>query len=273
MKRICAVALLLAGVLLAAAVFGEGAPGTPVRAIAPGVEYATFPFGGASGVLYVVRVDPARATLAFGLASEHEGKARTAGEWRRDLGFAVAINAGMYATDGRTNVGCLRDGAHANNARWSADYKSALAFGPKKKGIPAAAMFDLDGARRPAALADYGSVVQNLRLLKRAGRNVWSRQDRRWSEAAVGMDDRGRVLLMFCRAPLSMWEFNEALRRLPLGVVQAMHVEGGPEASLSIHAGKVDLDLSGSYETGFNENDAQRRQWPIPNVIGVRAAP
>jgi len=45
--------------------------------------------------------------------------------------------------------------------------------------------------------------------------------------------------------------------------------EGGPEASLSIHAGGVDLDLNGSYETGFNENDDEISQWPIPNVFAV----
>ena len=48
-----------------------------------------------------------------------------------------------------------------------------------------------------------------------------------------------------------------------------MHVEGGPEASLSIHAGGIDLDLNGSYETSFNENDGEKKQWPLPNVLGV----
>ena len=38
--------------------------------------------------------------------------------------------------------------------------------------------------------------------------------------------------------------------------------------ALSIHTGGLDLDLSGSYETGFVENDRNERQWPIPNVIG-----
>ena len=48
-----------------------------------------------------------------------------------------------------------------------------------------------------------------------------------------------------------------------------MHVEGGPEASLSIRAGARKIDLSGSYETGFNENDSNAAQWPVPNVIRV----
>jgi hypothetical protein len=67
-----------------------------------------------------------------------------------------------------------------------------------------------------------------------------------------------------------MAAFNRRLLALPLGIAPAMHVEGGPEASLSIHAGGVDLDLDGSYETGFNENDDERAQWPIPNVLAVR---
>ena len=66
-----------------------------------------------------------------------------------------------------------------------------------------------------------------------------------------------------------MNELNDKLLALPLGITAAMHVEGGPEASLSIHAGGVDLDLNGSYETGFNENDGEKAQWPIPNVLGV----
>ena len=31
----------------------------------------------------------------------------------------------------------------------------------------------------------------------------------------------------------------------------------------------LDLDLAGSYETGFFPDDSNREQWPIPNVLGV----
>ena len=47
-----------------------------------------------------------------------------------------------------------------------------------------------------------------------------------------------------------------------------MRVQGGPEASLSIHAGGVDLDLNGSYDPGLAEND-EKAQWPIPNLLAV----
>ena len=48
-----------------------------------------------------------------------------------------------------------------------------------------------------------------------------------------------------------------------------MYLEGGPEASLSVRAGGVSLDAIGSYETGFNENGDNTRQWELPIVIGA----
>ena len=43
------------------------------------------------------------------------------------------------------------------------------------------------------------------------------------------------------------------------------------EASLSVHVSGADFDLSGSYETGFMENDSNQEQWSLPNVIAVIA--
>jgi hypothetical protein len=133
---------------------------------------------------------------------------------------------------------------------------------------------DRESIKTARLLKDYDTVVQNLRLIKHTHtrgkpRGVWSPQPRRWSEAAVALDRRGRLLFLFARAPLSMHQLNGLLLRLPLGIVRAMHMEGGPEASLSIHAGGVDLDLCGSFETGFVPDDTNSEQWPIPNVLGV----
>ena len=177
----------------------------------------------------------------------------------------------MYRDDKLTNVGHAHAPGHVNNAHWSEKYKSVLAFGPKQPELPAAEMVDLDAPGAEAGLAAYGTVVQNLRLIRAPGRSVWGKQERRWSEAAVAADKAGRILFIFSRHPYAMNDCNDKLLALPLGITAAMHVEGGPEASLSIHAGGVDLDLNGSYETGFNENDGEKAQWPIPNLIAVRA--
>ena len=240
----------------------------------PGLEYATFTIAYnpsfSDGVLHVVRADPKTTELYLMLRSE-QNKMQPTNAWCKEFGLAVAINAGMYRKDYRTNTGYLKNGSHLNNPKWNPKYQSVLAFGPAKEGIPAAIMLDLDAPKAKQQLSSYRSVVQNLRLIKAPGRNVWSKQDKKWSEAAVAMDKQGNVLFFFSRTPMTMKDFNDKILSLPLEVVAAMHVEGGPEASLSIHAGGVDLDLFGSYETGFNENDHSVTQWPLPNVIGVRA--
>jgi hypothetical protein len=116
----------------------------------------------------------------------------------------------------------------------------------------------------------YASAVQNLRLIKRPGSNQWGRQTRKWSEAALGEDDSGRILFIFLRAPLSMHDFNRELLKAGIGVVAAQHLEGGPEAQLYLHVGKAKLELFGSYETSFREDDSNKVPWPVPNVLGVR---
>lgn len=232
--------------------------------LAVGIEYGTTSFGG--GELHVVRIDPAKAELRVGLASQEQVRNRTAGEWADGLGLTVAINAGMFAEDYRSNVGYLKNGAHLNNPAWN-KYQSVLAFGPAR-----AELIDLDSPGARQRLEAYPTAIQNLRLIKATGaRNVWKPGPRKWSEAAVAADSSGRVLFLFMRAPLSMKDFGDQLLALPLGITHAMHVEGGPEASLSIRSEKVHLDLCGSFETGFRADDTNLVQWPIPNVIGVGA--
>ncbi len=246
---------------------------TQWRELQPGVEYAVIGFTSSVDIgdrrFHVVRIDPARARLLALLATQHGRAPRTARQWSTEFDLAAAINLGMYQTDHLTNVGYLRNGAHLNNPHWAEKYKAAFAFNPKTPGIPAAVMADLDQPVGRHPLDSYETVVQNLRLIKAPGQNVWENQPRQWSEAALAADADGRILFIFCRTPLSMWELNRLLLALPLKIAHAMHMEGGPEASLSIHAGGVDLDLSGSFETGFSPSDANLTQWPIPNVLGV----
>jgi hypothetical protein len=269
-----AAAMALAVVL---SVFASAPQGPPWKSIQPGVEYAVIDLGTQAGFgdnkLQVVRIDPGRAKLVALFASEFDGRARTAGEWCETSRLAAAINLGMFQTDHRTNVGFARKGTHINNKRWSPSYKSALAFGPRRKGVPPAVIADLDEAGSDKALDDYETVVQNLRLIKGPRKNVWQDQAKRWSEAAVACDGDGRVLFLFSRSPFPMREFNRLVLSLPLGIVRAMHVEGGPEASLSIHGGGVDLDLCGSFETGFMPDNGNSGQWPVPNVLGVLKDP
>jgi uncharacterized protein YigE (DUF2233 family) len=258
--------ILLIGLLLASRA-GWSPDAVRWKVLQPGVELAVVAQQ-ASSTLYVVRVDPERAILQMALASEAGPGSRTAAEWSRKAGLSVAINAGMFQADQRSNVGYLRHGRHLNNARFNA-YRSVLAVNPTEKSLPRTLWLDLDHDKPAASLARYDIVVQNLRLVAGNRKNVWAQSDKRWSEAALALDSQGRLLFLFSREPYSMREFNNRILELPLDITRAMHLEGGPEASLSIHAAGVDLDLCGSYETDFLPDDTNLRQWPIPNVLGV----
>jgi len=237
------------------------------RTLQPGVEFAQIQLvaqpSHADGILRIVRIDSTKATLVVRAASAGDGKNRTAAQWAKEFGYLAVINAGMYETDFTTHTGYLRLGGHLNSKTWVGKYKSVLTVDPK--GV--ARIQDTGGV--PQGAAKFQAVVQNLRLIAGPGKNVWGQNPRKWSEAAVAMDKQGRILLLFCRTPFSMHDFNAKLLGAGLQITHAQHVEGGPEASLSIHAAGLDLDLSGSYETGFNENDGNREQWPLPNVIAV----
>ncbi len=264
-------------VILALVPASVGVAQSEWETLAPGMERTTFVAANPSPVgdsrITVIRIDPELWELdVVGLTMSGEESRRTAREWCEDYELVACINAGMFATDYRTHVGYLRVGDHVNNGHVNA-YQSVAAFDPREgSGLPPFRIFDLDapGVTMDAILEDYGSVIQNLRLIKRPGLNRWSRQPKRWSEAALGEDEAGRVLFIFSRSPFAMYDLNRELLAAGIGLVAAQHLEGGPEAQLFLRVGDVQLEMFGSYETVFREDDVNESPWPVPIVLGVR---
>ena len=160
------------------------------------------------------------------------------------------------------NTGYLRDGDHVNS-RHRNGYKSLLAFNPKPgKTLPPVRIFDLD---QPGILIDsiekvYGTVIQNLRLIKRPGINVWNRQSQIWSEAALAEDKQGRIIFLLCETPVTMHDFNKILLSSDMEIVAAQHLDGNAPAQLYLKTGGTELML---YEEPGPE-------LPLPNIIGIR---
>lgn len=242
------------------------------QSLGEGLEYAAVPLPDpapvAKPILHAVRIDPAKAPIRLLTVTKEKGENRTAGQWCKEFNARVAINAGMFAVDHKTHVGKLVDKNHVNSGSWNS-YQSVLLFSPKTKSIPGALIVDRDDPKLAEKLAQYDGVAQNLRLIRNPRINVWKKTSRRWSEAFIAMDARGRILFLFTRAPYTMAHLNEMVLSLPLEIVAAQHVEGGPEASLSIRTKDLNLDLSGSYETGFFWTDENDRQWVLPSVLVV----
>jgi hypothetical protein len=224
--------------------------------------------------IFVVRIDPAKWELTYvGIANTSDSMAKTARLWAKAHGLVAAINAGMYATDYRTPVGYVEYRGRVLSGKVNR-YQSIAAFDPRdsRKG-PHFRIFDLDreGVTVGSVRRDYGSLVQNLRLLKKPGENRWQQQDKKWSEAALGEDEQGNILFVFCRIPMTMHDLNGELLSAKIGLVALQHLEGGPQAQLFLGAGDVNLELFGSHSSSNgDEGGGTGSQWPIPNVLGIK---
>ncbi len=248
--------------------------------LCPGMEYACFDACSRSirddSRITVVRVDTHVVTLQL-LAVSDLGitTPMRAEDWAERYNLALVINAGMFGADWRTHLGYLKvSDTHTNSRNVRQTYKSVLAFGPQKGGLAPAVLRDLETESIGNLSNQYETVVQNLRMIRSPGRVVWARSQRKWSEAALGMDASGRLLFIFCRSPYSMHEFSACLLGLPLNLVAAQHLEGGGDATMVIRTSKLSATLVGSYETGANDGSSRpyeniRRGFPLPNVLAV----
>jgi len=255
-----------------------GAGGTSGwHSLSPGLDLKLLPLNVSDSLgetwITVLRIDPKLWELLLvgtSLSGEHYG--HTAKEWCEREKFTAAINAGMFGADQKTHLGYARLRQHVYNNRINT-YQSVAAFDPQDpQAHPHFHIFDLDapGVRFENIQRDYASVVQNLRLVKRPGQNQWSQQARKWSEAALGEDDQGRILFVFARSPMSMHDLNRELLSGGIGLVAAQHLEGGPEAQLYLHVGGTELEKFGSFETSFRDDDKNPAAWPVPNILGIR---
>jgi hypothetical protein len=231
---------------------------------------AAQPAVGTSACLDAVRADLAHFDLRV-LTSAQDGPVRTAPAWLAELHLTAVINAGMFHST-NAPVGLIVEHDHvigSDNAKMS----GFIAFDPRSPSDPPAVMtgrkcagFDLADLRKR-----YRSIVQSYRLLDCAGAAMPWADPKQYSAAAIGVDRKGRVVFIHARSAVTMTELSTAVAALDL--TGALFLEGGPEASLVVHAAKGELSRVGSYETNFVENDDNVAFWDLPNVIGLLPRP
>jgi hypothetical protein len=217
------------------------------------------PAGVGDGIITVVRLDPSRFAPRLFTAAR-DGGARPLPAWARAHGLAAAINASMFLQDGRSVTLMIQDGV-ARQTREPDGFGGFFAFGDTSaaflgNGCP--------GFQPRAMRRRYRSIVQNYRLLDCGGHAIRWADEKLYSAAAIGMDREGRFALVHSRTPFHMRSLAAMLASPNVGLRHLHYVEGGPEASLVAPG----LELVGSYETGFNENDDNRTFYELPNVIG-----
>jgi hypothetical protein len=240
-----------------------------------GLHYSDFRvptrLGMGGSKILIVKVDPKIYEFRLLSASELPSGASPLNvrEWTDKYELIGAINAGMFQADLKTNVGYMKNYAHMNNPRIHKTYRSVFAFNPRKADLPPSMIFDTDIKDIKQIIAEYHTVIQNLRLIKRRRLNRWTQQEKRWSEAALGQDQDGNLLFIFSETAYTMHEFNNILLALPIQLECAQHLEGGSLASLYLHHAGVEVKRAGSVRLPAAGNSSADGFLPIPNVIGI----
>jgi hypothetical protein len=244
----------------------------------PGLEFGAFvspdksPVG--DNLIRILKIDPKRFQFRLMNASASSGGKRlSARKWAQQHGMVAAINASMYQADKLTSVSLMKTFGHVNNNWYSKD-RALLVFDPKKKSLPQTQILDRDCQNVDQLRTLYHTLIQSIRMISCEGKNVWEQQNKKWSTAAIGMDQEGDILFIHVRSPFSTHDLIDNLLKLPIQLKRAMYVEGGSEAQMFVHSGKTEMEFVGSYSAGATETDTNSLAWPIPNVVGItRLAP
>ncbi len=219
------------------------APESPWKRLDGGLEFRIMDGGavcrdGSPGIA-VVRFDPERWRIDLFHYSEEPGatQSRDIAGWQARTGAAVIFNAGQYYPD-RRPMGLFMKGGRNLGTRRLKDWKGLLVAEPGGiKGIPRARIFDLDHETFDASTTPYGIVLQSFMILDRDGRKRVRRSDWRANRTVVAADRRGRLLVLHTEGAYTLWELADWLSRSDLDVREAMAMDGGFEAQMSVRSG------------------------------------
>ena len=248
----------------------------------------------------VLRIQPDKFEFVL-LTSSEKGTQLTPAQWAEHNGLTAVINASMYLPDNRTSTGYLRNGDHINNGYVNKRFGSFFVASPVENvadnatnstlpagsrtapqsnatlqtnstaqptPLPLAAILDKQADDWERLIKHYRIVVQNFRMINAARVPLWPEDGDAFSIAAVAMNDTQDILFIHCRPPLTVRQLTDSLLELPLGIVRAMYVEGGPQASLHIRTGSMRKTWSGRHASDFWSG--AQTEWMLPNILGIR---
>lgn len=216
-----------------------------------------------------LKIDPKYYSFKLLCASELGSVRMTPKEWSRKYNLISAINAGMFQADGIKNVGYMKNFNHLNNPRLNQTHKAVLAFNPTDKTLPEIQIIDLTCQDFDELKNRYQTFIQGIRMISCRQENVWRKQNKRWSTAAIGIDKYGNALFIFGEKPYTVHDFINILLTLPISIYNAMYLEGGPEASLYFNTGGFEFEKIGTHYVDSHEENFPQIARPIPNVIGI----
>jgi hypothetical protein len=231
----------------------------PWRQVAPGVETATAADlgGDANWAAKVLLVDPRLATLSV----RFDAQKPTLLQWRQRFPSAIAIaNGSFYSADGgeiRPTCEIVQEGRRVKGA--GCLRQDALWFGARQREAQPPLQSSVAAARAPRFFAppdfrpdQWNEALKSFPALVRSGTPActgphYCAESSR--TAAVGQLRDGRILFFASQWPAVRREVGRWLVEA-LGVVDAVNLDGGPEATLALR-GESAEDVIGTYGRGL----------------------
>jgi hypothetical protein len=268
--RLTAVAAVAVGVL----VLLRGTTGPRWRTLRPGIEFATLrgtPWcRRGSSEIAVLKLDPGRARVRVHHFTRETGERPfNIVEWQRRTGALAVFNAGQYYAD-YSYMGLLVSGGDTLS-RTPHDRFKAMLVASSGPGPPRARVLDLDRDSVRARAAGWSDVAQSFMLFDRAGTVRVRRSDLVANRTAVGEDGAGRLYVLTSEGGYTLADFAEVLKSAPLGLSQAMAMDGGYEAEMCVSAGRFRYASFGRWDAAHDDPDAPGARVPLPAVISVSA--
>jgi uncharacterized protein YigE (DUF2233 family) len=217
----------------------------------------------------VLKIDPNYYRLKLLSSSQYNSSPLTVKKWCQKYNLIAGINASMYGKDHLTSTGYMINTNHINNSKINPKFGGFIVFNPKISNLPSVQIIDRYFHDWQTMIKKYDTVIQNYRMISINQANVWSKGEKFYSNAALGIDTEGNVLFILGRLPYSTHDFIDILLRLPIKIYNAVYLEGGPEASLYLRFGDIEKQIMGSYETDFSYTDNNVQFWAVPNIIGI----
>lgn len=212
--------------------------------------------------IVVLKISPKSYDFKLLSASEKKIKSLSANEWAESFNLIAVINASMYQKDNFSSTGYMKNHAYYNNPSINAKFGAFMVFNPVAENVPSVRIIDRYHEDWKKLIKGYDTIIQNYRMISSQQKNMWKseRNPDRFTIACVGMDSSGNILFIHSQLPYSVQRFCDILLQLPLGIHNAMYVEGGSEASVFVKTAAFLGEYIGNY----------RKKFPvIPNVIGV----
>ena len=218
--------------------------------------------------MLLARIDPRR--FRFEVRTAPAGD-KDLDAWMAALSAVLVINGSYYERHGNPDTPLLSDGVPLGPAEYEARHGAFVS------ADRSASVVDLETQPWQSAFAGARDAMVSYPMLVAGDKPMRVKANRRWlaNRSFVGEDRDGNIVLgTTTDAFFSLDRFAAFLRAAPIGLVNALNLDGGPIACQGVSLGEYHRHFCGAWETQTRGEDIRLLSWrfgtwALPVVLAV----